>query len=437
MKERAKNEPFPLPEDYAGRVFRTCAALEETAMETPKNSASHKKHTKRWMAWAAAAVAAFIAVPNVSPTAAAAMSDVPVLGALVEIVTFREYTYDDGHSSADVSVPELSGGEAADQVNEEVQAYTDRLIAQFQQDCEETGEGYLGLDVSSEVVTNTDSWEYQNIWAIEIPFLAASVLMLVSALVLFFTIRENKLAASLRKEMEIGEEESQAAEKLEGEGPLSPANRKMLLLILAAEVFWFMADNAVGTYFGNYVIYYVHASSSFTMIATIVMGVASVIGFATAGFVADKIGRKYTMLMGLGLALVGYVLMCFTAEGVIPAGEQNAPFPWHLYLVYILKGFGMSLVNTCSFPMVVELATGSKVGKFTGYYYAASMGAQTVTPILLGLVMYLSSTWFVIPIYAAVMMAISIAIFIFVKNVRLGHGDNTPKGLEAIENPLD
>lgn len=291
--------------------------------------------------------------------------------------------------------------------------------------------------VLSDYLTNTDSWEYQNIWAIEIPFLAASVLMLVSALVLFFTIRENKLAASLRKEMEIGEEESQAAEKLEGEGPLSPANRKMLLLILAAEVFWFMADNAVGTYFGNYVIYYVHASSSFTMIATIVMGVASVIGFATAGFVADKIGRKYTMLMGLGLALVGYVIMCFTAEGVIPAGEQNAPFPWHLYLVYILKGFGMSLVNTCSFPMVVELATGSKVGKFTGYYYAASMGAQTVTPILLGLVMYLSSTWFVIPIYAAVMMAISIAIFIFVKNVRLGHGDNTPKGLEAIENPLD
>ena len=119
LKERAKNEPFPLLEDYAGRVFRTCAALEETTMETSKNSAPHKKHTKRWMAWAAAAVAAFIAVPNISPTAAAAMSDVPVLGALVEIVTFREYTYDDGHSSADVSVPELSGGVAGNQVNKE------------------------------------------------------------------------------------------------------------------------------------------------------------------------------------------------------------------------------------------------------------------------------------------------------------------------------
>ena len=30
LRERAKQEPFPLPEDYAGRVFRTCAALEDT-----------------------------------------------------------------------------------------------------------------------------------------------------------------------------------------------------------------------------------------------------------------------------------------------------------------------------------------------------------------------------------------------------------------------
>ena len=29
LKQRAREEPFPLPEDYAGRVFQTCAALEE------------------------------------------------------------------------------------------------------------------------------------------------------------------------------------------------------------------------------------------------------------------------------------------------------------------------------------------------------------------------------------------------------------------------
>lgn len=106
----------------------------------------------------AAALALFVALPNLSPTVAAAMVEVPLLGPLVEIVTFRNYTYDDGHSSADVTVPELGGSDAADQVGDQVQAYTDQLIARFQADCESIGEGYQGLDVSSEVVTDTDTW---------------------------------------------------------------------------------------------------------------------------------------------------------------------------------------------------------------------------------------------------------------------------------------
>ena len=150
LKERVKNEPFPLPEDYAGRVFATCAALEETK---PK-----KRHSYRWAAWAAAALALFIAVPNVSPTAAAAMAEVPVLGAIVRVVTFRDYTYDDGHHSADVSVPELEGGNAAQEVSDQVRTYTDWLIGQFQADCEAMGEGYKSLYVTSSVVTDSDTW---------------------------------------------------------------------------------------------------------------------------------------------------------------------------------------------------------------------------------------------------------------------------------------
>ena len=161
LRERAKNEPFPLPEDYAGRVFATCAALEET---------KPKRHSYRWAAWAAAALALFIAVPNVSPTAAAAMADVPVLGAIVRVVTFRNYVSDDGWHSADVSVPELGGGDAAQAVNEQVRAYTDRLIARFEETCEEElgKEGYHGLDVTSTVVTDTDEWFTLRVDAVEI-----------------------------------------------------------------------------------------------------------------------------------------------------------------------------------------------------------------------------------------------------------------------------
>ena len=158
LRERAKSEPFPLPEGYAGRVFAACAALEET-----------KKHSYRWTAWAAAVLALFITVPNVSPTAAAAMADIPVLGAIVRVVTFRNYTYDDGWHSADVSVPELAGSDAAREVSDQVRAYTDRLIARFEETCEkELGkEGYLGLDVSSTVVTDSDTWFTLRVDAVE------------------------------------------------------------------------------------------------------------------------------------------------------------------------------------------------------------------------------------------------------------------------------
>ena len=160
LKERARTEPFPLPEDYAGRVFRTCAALEDTAP---------KRRPFRWAAWAAAALALFIAVPNVSPAAAAAMADVPVLGAIVRVVTFRDYTYDDGYRSADISVPELAGGAAAQEVSQQVRAYTDRLIARFEETCEEElgKEGYHGLDVTSTVVTDSDTWFTLRVDAVE------------------------------------------------------------------------------------------------------------------------------------------------------------------------------------------------------------------------------------------------------------------------------
>ncbi len=161
LKQRAREEPFPLPEDYAGRVFQTCAALEEIK--------PRKRHPYRWTAWAAAALALFLAVPNVSPAAAAAMGDLPVLGAVVRVLTFRDYTYDNGSYSADVSVPELTGSQSAQAVNDQVQAWTDRLIGQFEETCQaELGrEGYLGLDVTSAVVTDSDTWFTLRVDAVE------------------------------------------------------------------------------------------------------------------------------------------------------------------------------------------------------------------------------------------------------------------------------
>ena len=156
---------------------------------------------------------------------------------------------------------------------------------------------YLGVD-SSNWLNGT-----ANIWLIEAPFLVASVLMIISALVLFFLINENKVEEEVKPEMELGEKLAQVENSVahDDEKPMSKANKIMLFLILGAEFLWFMADNGIGTFMGNYTLYYLHCETSSNMINTIVGGVGSVVGFLIGGILAGKIGRKWTIMSGLGL----------------------------------------------------------------------------------------------------------------------------------------
>ncbi len=276
--------------------------------------------------------------------------------------------------------------------------------------------------------------EARRLWIIEIPFIVASLLMVISAFVLFATIKENRLAEELKEEMEAGERLAAVEDAVTDEGPMSGANRRMLLAILGAEFLWFMADNAIGTYIGNYVIYYLNSDSSATMLLTIIGGVASVVCFAVAGSVADRIGRKWTISCGLASTVLGMIVMCFVAPtGRVTGANGEHAFPAALFGVWAVKGFGMALVHNCSFPMVVELCSSKKIGKFTGYYYAASMSAQTITPILLGLVFKVTLAWRALPVYACILFILSCAVFTsLVKNIKAKKLENV-HGLEALD----
>ena len=275
----------------------------------------------------------------------------------------------------------------------------------------------------------------RNIWTIELPFIIGSVLMVISALVLFKTIRENELAVQLKDEMDLGEQMAAVATPIDDDKPMSRENKAMLLAILGAEFLWFMSDNALGTYIGNYVIYYLRSVSSATMILTILGGLASVLGFAIAGGIAEKIGRKWTISTGLMITFVGLVIMCFVRPtNLVKAGSAHGEFtfPVLLYVVWALKGFGMALVHNCSFPMVVELCSAKRIGRFTGFYYAASMSAQTVTPILLGLVLKAAMAWRALPVYACILTLLSCTVFTsLVKNIKAGKVANVT-GIEAL-----
>lgn len=275
-----------------------------------------------------------------------------------------------------------------------------------------------------------------NIWLVEGPFLVASVLMIVSALVLFFKIKENKIADDVRSDMELGEKlaEVTVTDKEAQEEKMSKENKKMLLLILAAEFFWFMADNGIGTFMGNYTVYYLGCEHSSNLINTIVGGVGSVLGFLVGGIIAGKIGRKRTIFSGLGLSMLStlvWLIVSFAFPPQISAGFNT--FPFYLYIIWFVKGLGMSLVHVNSFPMVVELCRSKDNGKFTGLYYTSSMAAQTVTPCLLGLLILQPDFGFnFLPIYATACLAVSALIFVFVKSSK-SKPLNVKKGLEALD----
>ncbi|MCR5741583.1 MAG: MFS transporter [Gammaproteobacteria bacterium] len=278
--------------------------------------------------------------------------------------------------------------------------------------------------------TSKHANQFNNIWVIETPFLIASILMIVSVLVLFFSIKENKIKEEIKDELALGEKEAEIEDSVEhdDEKPMSKANKRMLIFILAAEFLWFMADNGISTFMSNYTIYYLGASTGSNMINTIVGGLMSVVGFAIAGFIVAKVGRKWTLQAGLGLTVLAYAAWLILSFAI----EPNGKWPLYLYAIFAVKGFGMSLVHVNSFPMVVELCSAKKIGKFTGYYYASSMAAQSITPILLGLLLLSHGFSFkLLPLYALICVGISFALFMLVKSIK-GKKTDVKVGLEAL-----
>ena len=101
-------------------------------------------------------------------------------------------------------------------------------------------------------------------------------------------------------------------------------------------------------------------------------------------------------------------------------------------VLFALAGIGWATINVNSFPMVVEMCSGADIGKYTGYYYTASMAAQIVTPVLSGWLMDTTGKMTVLFPYAAIFVALAFVTMSMVK-----HGDTrivAKKGLEAFDN---
>ncbi len=242
-------------------------------------------------------------------------------------------------------------------------------------------------------------------------------LMILTTVIMIFKVKENKFVEECNQKMEelgLKEEEEEDEQEKKSSlksvlGSLTKEQFKSLAFILLSVFLWFMAYNALTTHFSVFALR-VLEHESFTL-PLLIANAAAFIMFVPAAKIGKKIGRKKTIMLGIALIVLGLlnasVFLLFGAE------------PWLLQIImyptFVLIGAGWATINVHSYIMCVELSSEKTTGTYTGLYYAFSMTAQILTPILAGLVMDNFGMRFLVP-YSLVFACLAIVTMCFVRH---------------------
>ena len=261
----------------------------------------------------------------------------------------------------------------------------------------------------------------------QILFVVVSAIMFVAVGLLFLFVKEPKLVEENRALEEEHPEWNLAEEDESGNEKLSDDVKRSLAFLLTSIALWFIGYNGVTTWFTTYVSVVMGQGLGGASTCLLVATAGAILSYIPIGNFASKYGRRKTIMGGIILLSVmfaiGFVLTnIFKSINIIRD------------ISFALVGVAWAAINVNSLPMVVEMCKGSDIGKFTGYYYTASMAAQIVTPILAGTLMRLIS-YKILFIYSAFFVLMS-----FVTMTQVKHGDQkveAKKGLEAFEDMPD
>ena len=211
------------------------------------------------------------------------------------------------------------------------------------------------------------------------------VFLIISAIIILCTVlfavffREKKAVEKMHTEslaMGISEADMDASDEGGKEKETDAVVRRSLLGILLCVFFYFMASNAVTSAFSKYASQVWGAGggsfANFQLVATMV----TLISYMPMANISCRIGRKLTTYIGIGLMCFGGFCI-FMTPGYSPL----------IYVFVSISGVGMGTVATTIYLMIMEVASEKTTGRYTGYYYTASMSAHIITPILSGAVM--------------------------------------------------
>ena len=243
-------------------------------------------------------------------------------------------------------------------------------------------------------------------------------IMMVALVIFLLTVKEPKWAAEMQAQsiaLGLDQEPVREGEKRK----LDKAQLRSLIFLLASIVLWFFGYNAITS---KYTVYAQNVLDKDATTTLLLANVAAIIAYLPVGMVASKIGRKKTILAGIVMLFTAFFAGCF-----LTASSPS----WLMTCMFCLAGVAWATINVNSFPMVVEMCSGADVGKYTGFYYTASMAAQSLTPTISGIFMDRIAITSLFP-YASIFVGLAFFTMLMVK-----HGDSkviAKKGLEAFDN---
>lgn len=188
---------------------------------------------------------------------------------------------------------------------------------------------------------------------------------------------------------------------------LSTGEKTSLIALLVAVFAWFLGYNAIETFFTLYATatYGITGGQASMMLAG--FSLTFLLFAIPAGLLAQKIGRKKTILGGLIAIILLFLPILAT------------PSQWLVQVLLILGGACWACININSLPMVLEFSNDNTIGSFTGYYYLFSFTAAIFSPIFYGYIQDLFATNELLFLFAVICFGIALVSMIFVN-----HGDN-------------
>ena len=247
-------------------------------------------------------------------------------------------------------------------------------------------------------------------------------IMLAALAVILLCVDEPKLVAEQRR-YEDAHPEDNLTQVTENGETLPKDVKRSLGFLLASIALWFIGYNGVTTWFSVYAGRTWHMTLAQANTCLTIATAGAILSYIPVGNVASKVGRRKTIRFGT-LLLAGSFFAAFVYTML---SDSFSPM---LYGLFVLVGMAWAAINVNSLPMVVEMCSGSEVGKFTGLYYTFSMSAQIMTPIVAGWLREHVDYKTLFP-YAAIFVFASFVTMGFVK-----HGDNkveAKKGLDAFD----